>query len=322
MNQMWSFRRVIAVYLVACCIYLLGILEWALCAETESASVCSVASTPEHFDGQQVSIHALYFNDGFKWQGLVDVSCINVGIVVSIPQSAKGREALNAVLSKGRLGSLDKTITATFVGVFSWLPNGSPNRVMLVSEISDLNVEPGPNPFLVIQGLAGMGDTPNAQAVSLEVESKAILCLFPNGDRLLKSIGGAHDWLGHYRFKIAGVPNSSAEGMTLPQIAGAFYSPDGRFALFNEALISGNFILMFERPFLLRRRGNGWEVIDGPDGMVKGLSGIGDRQEAKTILGSMDSLPFKSASIGPRAPYCIAPGDWKARGSKYFPGQR
>jgi hypothetical protein len=77
---------------------------------------------------------------GIEGTSLVDLNCDDVAIAVDVPHSAKGADVLRNAYLAGRLGTNDKEIEATWIGVFRWRPGEVPNRVLYVREIKDLTV--------------------------------------------------------------------------------------------------------------------------------------------------------------------------------------
>lgn len=105
-------------------------------------TVCSIAQGPKRFDNVLVIVSAEYESDGIEHDALVDRSCEGVGIVPVVSSGVTGGEALSAARHRGLPGTTDKTIMATFIGVFRWMPDRDPSRVLLVRKIENLTVKP------------------------------------------------------------------------------------------------------------------------------------------------------------------------------------
>ena len=87
---------------------------------TIKTTICALAEKPNRFEGKRVEVFGYFEDDGVRPKGITDPSCPDVRIEVAL--GAEGKEDLLTALAKGRRGTLDKTITATFVGTFKWTP--------------------------------------------------------------------------------------------------------------------------------------------------------------------------------------------------------
>jgi len=112
---------------------------WAAEAETP-VSVCSVAKNPAKFDHKIIEVIARFESDGTEREGLFDSDCGNAEIALLNATKVQGRDALNAALRRGFLGTVDKTITATFVGRFEWHPTWRQQTCLMPFAIKNLNV--------------------------------------------------------------------------------------------------------------------------------------------------------------------------------------
>lgn len=142
------FGTLNGIFFLAICICCELFSPSALGAEAEVTSVCALVHDPAHFNGRQVSVSTFFESDGLEWQVLVDLSCKGEALRVVTPGGTKGLDELKAAVLKGRRGTIDKTVTATFFGTFKWVPGEVPYRALVVNEIRDLSVKPGPSPFL------------------------------------------------------------------------------------------------------------------------------------------------------------------------------
>jgi hypothetical protein len=105
-----------------------------------TVTVCSLVTAPKQFNGILISVSGQYRSDGIEREGLFDSSCKDAGIGLIIPANAIGKEKLQAALSSGAPGTLDKVITGTFVGVFYWNADGHPPRSLIVQRMSSITV--------------------------------------------------------------------------------------------------------------------------------------------------------------------------------------
>jgi hypothetical protein len=127
---------------------LVGIHGESVLSVSESVpakSVCDIVGNPEHFAEKKVLVRALFLSDGIESQELTDLACKEKGINVTVVRHAKGWDELDADLHKGALGTVDKTITATFSGIFHWHPREFRGYTLVVEEITAIEVEPGIN---------------------------------------------------------------------------------------------------------------------------------------------------------------------------------
>lgn len=102
------------------------------------ASVCSICSNPEHYSSKLVTVSGYLESDGTHLTVIVDRRCVAYGLAISAPESYKGEEQVAGALSKGYPGTLDKTISGTFIGQFLWKPNEIPRRVLVLKEVRDI----------------------------------------------------------------------------------------------------------------------------------------------------------------------------------------
>jgi hypothetical protein len=103
-------------------------------------TVCEVSAHPTRFAGKRVTISAQLNSDGIERVTLTDKSCEDAGIAVLTPEHFAGEAAFIKALQTGHPGTLDKTISGTFTGVFRWQPEKMPKRALLLKEAQRIEV--------------------------------------------------------------------------------------------------------------------------------------------------------------------------------------
>lgn len=104
-------------------------------------TVCSVANEPDRYNNAPIKVRARVLSDGTHGAMIYDESCGDFGIGLDVPDWAKGRDELEAALSKGYRGTRDKAVYGTFTGTFKLKPGDRPPRVMTVHRIESATVE-------------------------------------------------------------------------------------------------------------------------------------------------------------------------------------
>jgi hypothetical protein len=105
-----------------------------------ATTVCEITTHPRLYQGKLVSFQAQFQSDGIEHSVLVDPWCKH-GLGPQWNGSPKGEEAFDKALYTGYRGTLDKTITATWIGRFAWHPGQRPTWVLNVVEIRDLKLD-------------------------------------------------------------------------------------------------------------------------------------------------------------------------------------
>jgi hypothetical protein len=130
----------------------LAILTFAACgtsadldtAEPLKVTICELSRTPAKFDGRRVDVTARVESDGIEQTTLIDRNCPDTGVAPDTPVALRKNadmQALQAAIFSGRPGTLDKSITASFRGVFHWHPRQIPVRVLTLESVTELHVE-------------------------------------------------------------------------------------------------------------------------------------------------------------------------------------
>lgn len=114
-------------------------------------SICELVSDPQRFNGKIVELKAQYESDGLEFWTLTDAQCPTKAGILPSGQThvAPVGEALLEALKHGCAGTLDKQITATWIGEFHWEPENKPGsgrvpRWIDVQKIENLVSVPRP----------------------------------------------------------------------------------------------------------------------------------------------------------------------------------
>jgi hypothetical protein len=143
-------RRII-LYLPAYLLIFLDVPSVSTLAVAKNVSFCDLAKNPKRFNNQEITVTAQYESDGVEREGLSDSTCKESGVALEIARDAKGTDQLRAALHGGYPGTLDKTVIGTFNGIFHWLPENHPPRVLSVRSMQGFSVHQKPVPFKVQQ---------------------------------------------------------------------------------------------------------------------------------------------------------------------------
>jgi hypothetical protein len=118
-------------------------------AAVRNVSLCDVARNTERYDNQEITVTAQYESDGVEREILSDAACKESGFALEILRDTKGKNELRVALHGGYPGTLDKTVVGTFTGVFHWVPDGHPPRVLRVRSMKDFSAHQKALPFKV-----------------------------------------------------------------------------------------------------------------------------------------------------------------------------
>jgi hypothetical protein len=114
--------------------------------EALDTSLCSIGSTPSALDGKQVRLRSRIESDGMHSSWLSDPSCAEVGIPVTwdaAEENKRLRDLIDVIYSKAEHpGTLDKEITASFVGVFHLTRSPRPSRKLDLLDVTDVVIQP------------------------------------------------------------------------------------------------------------------------------------------------------------------------------------
>lgn len=107
-------------------------------------SVCAIIRKPSDFNGKRVQFSAHFESDGMDNSLLTSAEC-NFGISpfeATAHQNMSELAALESALERGMVGTLDKSITAVFVGIFEFSPQARHPRVLRIERVMSLKVIP------------------------------------------------------------------------------------------------------------------------------------------------------------------------------------
>jgi len=99
-----------------------------------ATSVCELVANPTNFDGKFVRFQAQFETDYIERSLLFDKSCRgNGGLLPDVPADTPGKKALDDAIDAARPSTeLDKTITATFTGIFHY--SAEPEMCMFLNK--------------------------------------------------------------------------------------------------------------------------------------------------------------------------------------------
>jgi len=103
-------------------------------------TVCTIASQPEKFESQSVTVRARVLSDGMHGTILYDESCEDFGLHLFVNDDAKGREGLETALTWCHSSTRGKFIEGTFTGMVHFEPATPPQHRITVQRIEDLTV--------------------------------------------------------------------------------------------------------------------------------------------------------------------------------------
>ncbi|MGA9529777.1 MAG: hypothetical protein WBS24_16820 [Terriglobales bacterium] len=115
-------------------------------AVVNKVGFCDVARNPELYDNREITVTAQYDSDGVEREGLSDPACKESGFALQMLHHTEGKDQLRAVLHGGYPGTLDKTVSGTFTGVFHWMPKEHPTRVLTVRSMEGFSVHQKTSP--------------------------------------------------------------------------------------------------------------------------------------------------------------------------------
>lgn len=87
-----------------------------------AVTICELSANPTNFDGKLVIFKAGFESDGIERSLLIDKSCPDkTGPLPYVPDGSPGAKAFDDAIWIGVPITLDRTITATFTGVFHYV---------------------------------------------------------------------------------------------------------------------------------------------------------------------------------------------------------
>jgi hypothetical protein len=138
-------RRHLILFLPASLLSFFAIPHASAQAGLNKVSFCDVARNPERYNNQEITVTAQYDSDGMEREGLSDPACKESGFSLEMLRETKGKDQLRIALHGGYPGTLDKTVSGTFTGVFHWMPKEHPPRVLTVRRMEGFSVHPKPS---------------------------------------------------------------------------------------------------------------------------------------------------------------------------------
>ena len=105
-------------------------------------TLCEVVAHPEKFANKRVTFKASFESDGLDHSILNHSGC-KLGIVPYPAADGKSRpdvEAFDKAIEEGAPGTTDKTVAATFTGLFLWKQPSK--RILKIEGVSELRVSP------------------------------------------------------------------------------------------------------------------------------------------------------------------------------------
>jgi hypothetical protein len=138
--------RHLILFLPASLLSLLAVPNASAQTAVNKVSFCDVARNPERYNNQEITVTAQYDSDGVEREGLSDPACKESGFALEMLRETKGKDQLRAALHGGYPGTLDKSVSGTFTGVFHWMPKAHPPRVLTVRSMEGFSVHQKPSP--------------------------------------------------------------------------------------------------------------------------------------------------------------------------------
>jgi hypothetical protein len=121
----------------------LAISSYATAAMPIVTSVCDIVAQPERYANKLVKVAVAVESDGMHYTVLIDRTCPKLGLTPEFPDTEPRHPALdalqNAIYGQGRPGTLDKDVSAVFVGKFKWRRGKVPWGILHVKEMTDLH---------------------------------------------------------------------------------------------------------------------------------------------------------------------------------------
>jgi hypothetical protein len=133
-------RRRLILFLPICLLSFLAVPNAPAQATVDKVGFCDVARNPQRYNNQEITVTAQYESDGVEREGLSDPACNELGFALEMLRNTKGKDQLQAALHGGYPGTLDKVVRGTFTGVFHWVPESHPPRVLIVRAMEGFSV--------------------------------------------------------------------------------------------------------------------------------------------------------------------------------------
>jgi hypothetical protein len=134
MCDIYLFSFAAAILLLACATN----VAMAQSRKPVSTTLCEIGGQPKQFDGKFVMFKARISKPWLEGATLFDENCDAIGVAPYLPKNVKGGVALDNALRRDHPGTMDKDVSAIWIGTFRWQPKRVPNRILNVVEIKDV----------------------------------------------------------------------------------------------------------------------------------------------------------------------------------------
>lgn len=137
----WPIRRAFSMMsgsALGFCLFLSGV---AHCQRVFNTTVCEIADNPKSFKMKVVKVSGSLESDGIEQTVLVDQSCPQYGLALSISNHFQGEDQLKTAFGFGNPGTLDKTIHGTLTGRFVWRRKTNPRMSIIVFAAQDVSLK-------------------------------------------------------------------------------------------------------------------------------------------------------------------------------------
>jgi len=136
-------RELASVGVLAAVSFIISLLGTAQEIDGLRVPLCSIAENPVRYDGKTIRVKAQLHSAGMHGWYIYDEGCPQFGVGLFIPSKVDGSEELHRAVNWGEFGTTDKTVSASFVGVFHLnKPPQSPPRELIVRRMENFKSTP------------------------------------------------------------------------------------------------------------------------------------------------------------------------------------
>jgi hypothetical protein len=104
--------------------------------------LCDVVAIPDYYHQRTIGLKARVNSDGREYTMLVDDRCEGVGIALIVRAAARGdagvKRFYEVLYRSGEPGTVEKEVSASFIGVFLSTPDRVPSRSLVVETVNDV----------------------------------------------------------------------------------------------------------------------------------------------------------------------------------------